>query len=119
MIEGLWVVRFLGEGDPRMELNGGVVVIETGKVYGGDSGYYYVGTLAEKGDQRWGMTLTVQRHDPQIESVFGDLDTINLHGDLSIGDLDSYSRPTMLVSLAELDGLGAMSALLTRVADLP
>jgi hypothetical protein len=38
-IEALWTVRF---GDPN-ELQGGVIVLETGRMFGGDSIYAYSG----------------------------------------------------------------------------
>lgn len=119
MIEGLWVVRFLGVGDPSMDLNGGVVVIETGRVLGGDSGYYYVGNIDSRGRREWDISLTVRRHDPNIKSIFGDVDTIDLKGSLFSSDPDAFDRATMLVSLTELNGEGTVEALLIRVSDLP
>jgi hypothetical protein len=49
-IEALYVVEFgdvaLGGQQYR---NGGVAVLETNRIFGGDSGYYYVGTFSSNG----------------------------------------------------------------------
>ena len=70
MIEGLWIVKFLTPNDPSMDLNGGVVVVESGKIFGGDSGYFYIGSMEPSGSSVWSSELTITRHDPSIESVF-------------------------------------------------
>lgn len=119
MIEGLWSVRFLGVGDPSMDLNGGVVVLETSRILGGDSGYYYVGSLGDRGPAGWPLSLSVRRHDPTIISIFGDVDTIELTGTLSTNDQDTTGRSRLLVVLNEVTVGHQVSALLTHVADLP
>lgn len=53
MIEGLWVIRFQGPGYEGFDLNGGVVVIESGRVLGGDSGYYYLGDISPTAAGMW------------------------------------------------------------------
>lgn len=119
MIEGLWAVRFLGVGDPTMELNGGVVVIETDRLLGGDSGYYYVGELTPNGAHGWDVKLSVQRHDSSIVSIFGDVDTIHLSGALLRGALDEYDRDRLFVSLVDKNSGEHVDAQLTKVANLP
>ncbi len=44
MVEGFWIVQFMGlHGN-----GGGVVILNEGKVFGGDSGYTYIGTYREE-----------------------------------------------------------------------
>lgn len=119
MIEGLWIVKFLTPNDPQYDLSGGAVVIETGRVLGGDSGYFYVGELdpGEKG--RWDIALQVTRHDPTIVSAFGDVDTINLAGFLLEDGVDSFGRSLLLANLRDAVSGMAMTAQLTKVTELP
>lgn len=43
-IEALWSVQFAGP----VGSSGGVVIFETGKLFGGDSQYYWIGTYTEQ-----------------------------------------------------------------------
>lgn len=119
MIEGLWVVRFIAPGASEGELNGGVVVIETGRVFGGDSGYYYVGELGQLHHGKWPLSLRVHRHDPQIESVFGDLEDFILIGHLEQIADDQLGRKIIMATLREESGESVLNVKMTRVADLP
>lgn len=68
-VEACWTVRF---GDPRAgarELNGGVIVLESGRLYGGDSGYAYLGLYDVSGERIDG-SIHVVRHDPDIISIY-------------------------------------------------
>jgi hypothetical protein len=71
-IEALYVVEFgdfaLGGQNYR---NGGVVVLETNRIFGGDSGYYYVGAYTIKGSQI-DATVRIVKHNPAYINVFGD-----------------------------------------------
>lgn len=74
MRDGLYKVEFktpLGSG-------AGVLHVLQGKVWGGDAGLYYVGTVNENGD-RFTATVRVDRHTrhPGISSVFG-MDRVNI-----------------------------------------
>lgn len=119
MIEGLWVIKFLTPDDPTMALNGGVVVVETGRIFGGDSGYFYVGSLDPAGKGTWNANVRITRHDPDIESVFGDVDMIELSGSLTHNGEDPSHRPLVRVLLAPTDQSLQMTAIMIRVADLP
>jgi hypothetical protein len=66
MLEGLWTVRFQNQLIDDQSLNGGVVVIESGRILGGDSGYAYIGDIAPAGSGQWHATVGITRHDPQI-----------------------------------------------------
>lgn len=66
MRNGLYRVHF----ETRIGGGGGVVTLNDGKVGGGDSAIYYVGTYSENGNQFTGEVLT-DRHSPGMPSVFG------------------------------------------------
>jgi len=77
MQEGIYHVNFStsvgGEG-------WGIVVIKQGAVKGGDSGYLYIGNMAEQGDKLAGQ-LQISRWNPGHVSVFGPLEKFDLHLD--------------------------------------
>src|SRR4028119_1223261 len=74
-LEALWTLRFDAVGGENFELGGGVLIIETGRLFGGDSGYAYVGSLDDTGSSVSG-TVRIIRHDPTITSIFGDFDEL-------------------------------------------
>jgi hypothetical protein len=43
-VEALWAVQFTGANRHRIAKSGGVLVVETGRVFGGDIWQWYVGT---------------------------------------------------------------------------
>ena len=63
-IEGLYVVEFgdvaIG-GQTYTYWNGGVAVLETNRIFGGDSGYYYVGNYTIK-DSQFEATVKIVTH---------------------------------------------------------
>lgn len=68
MLEGVFKVTFgtpLGSG-------AGVVTLSQGRISGGDSAIYYVGTYSQEGD-RFVANVTTGRHtnDPSFQNVFG------------------------------------------------
>ncbi len=119
MIEGLWVVRFLAPANPEMDLNGGVVVIESGKIFGGDSGYFYVGSLQPIDSGVWSSEVTINRHDPDIISIFGDTDVIHLSGQFKRDGEDGRGRPKLLAELAPHGSDVGTTIELIHVANLP
>ena len=72
-IEGLYVVDFgdvaIG-GQTYTYWNGGVAVLETNRIFGGDSGYYYVGNYTIK-DSQFEATVKIVKHNPTWEDAFG------------------------------------------------
>ena len=64
MIDGFWLVHAEGPGGTA----GGVVVFASGKVFGGDSGFYYFGTYQERN----GIVkarVAVHNFDPAIVNI--------------------------------------------------
>ena len=49
-IEALWAVHF-GDAYAPGQLNGGVAILETSRIFGGDSCFYYVGEYEVSGDE--------------------------------------------------------------------
>jgi T3SS negative regulator,GrlR len=119
VIEGLWVIKFLTPNDPETDLNGGVVVVETGRIFGGDSGYFYIGSIEPASSGIWNAQVRINRHDPDIVSVFGDTDSIELSGTLSRQENDASNRPIIHVQMSPNDNTLTMTAVMIRVADLP
>ena len=46
MVDGFWTIHYDAEGNR----GAGVVVLINGKLYGGDSGFTYIGSYTESGD---------------------------------------------------------------------
>jgi hypothetical protein len=79
--------------------NAGVAVFETNRIFGGDSGYYYVGNYSVKGSQI-DAQVKVVRHNPNWESAFGDAsDSFNIkiqgtvNNGVIQGQMEQLDRP--------------------------
>lgn len=113
-IEGLWSLFFRsnvgGEG-------GGVVILETGRILGGDVSYYYVGDYeVDRGQVTGNVRVTHYQGEPR--SIFGQATQFNLRiaGALSgtqIGDINTVTGE--IVGHPQLK----MDVLLTKRAELP
>jgi hypothetical protein len=80
MIEGFWIVQFEG-----MRGNGGgVAMFIKGKVFGGDTGYLYLGSYQMQGDTVKAH-VNVTRFLPDIPSVLGVVGDFELN---IVGKLD-------------------------------
>ena len=67
-LEALWLMEFaLAQGSWT---NGGVVVLETGRIFGGDSQYYYVGTYKVDRERITADVLSVHYHGERY-TAFG------------------------------------------------
>lgn len=114
-IEALYVVRFghAGSSDFR---NGGVVVLETGRLFGGDSWYAYTGNYEVNGNTVAGQLHAIRHFtQPGTESAWGtqedefDVDFVadlndertEATGTISRGDAE---LPLKLLRTAELPG---------------
>ena len=69
-IEALYSVEF---GDAQA-INGGVVVLETGRIFGGDSQYYYIGEY-EASNGRIQGTVSVNHYSGPPATIFGTAET--------------------------------------------
>ena len=74
-IEGLWTARFGHYDAPNTWENGGVVVIESGRIFGGDSGTYYLGSVVLDGKSfDANFTVTIYDRERYI-TAFGNFET--------------------------------------------
>lgn len=106
-MEGFWVVQFIGvEG-----WGAGVVTLVNGKVFGGDSGYLFMGTYTENGNS-FGAQIHVKQHTGGIANVMGQSEfDLQLNGTLS-GAVISFSGAipgTQLQIKGELKKQSAMN----------
>lgn len=67
-VEGLWTVEFGHAGAANVPVNAGIVVLETGRVFGGDTWFAYTGRYDVNGEGITG-TLNVQRHHKDPDSI--------------------------------------------------
>lgn len=81
MYDGLWTVEFAS----TMRLGTGVIVLNNGRLLGGDAGYYYSGRYRVNGNNVQG-NIDVIRYDTRSISVFGDLDQFSLSFSGEISD---------------------------------
>lgn len=116
MLEGLWITRFVVPAPEPLGILNGVVVIETGRILGGDSGFLYLGQISEKRDGAWPVSVRIKRHDERIESIFGDVDDYVLTGRI-LANTDGEEGTFILV--LESEGSEELVVSLTKAADLP
>jgi hypothetical protein len=67
-MEGLWTAEF---GSATGFINGGVVMLQAGRIFGGDSGYYYVGKYSVDGETLTGELRANHYYGPRT-TAFGD-----------------------------------------------
>lgn len=86
MIEALWSAEFLSNQDI---FGSGVVIFETGRIFGGDAQYYYTGTYEIKNGTLEGK-VDVVHFSGEPWSVFGTLSkfSLNLTGQPSAKTFD-------------------------------
>lgn len=70
MLEALWSVEFVSS---LGGFGGGVVVFETGRVFGGDGQYYYLGTYEVEGEIA-SDEAEITHYSGQPYSIFGPRD---------------------------------------------
>lgn len=71
-VEGLWCFQTGDINDPGNLVNGGVVVLETNRLLGGDSAIAYVGDYDAQGGSLTGTVRTFQyNHLVEVYDVFG------------------------------------------------
>ena len=69
-VEACWTIKYGNPSSPITDLNGGVIVLESGRVFGAVSGYAYLGTYQIANGICSG-SLSVIMHDPQVVSMYG------------------------------------------------
>jgi len=114
-IEALFAVRFGHAGAPNMERNGGVVVVESGRLFGGDSWYAYTGQYQLNGHAMTGQLRAVRHfHQAGTETAWGTQENqFDFQFNVTINDDHSQARGAMTKS-----GV-ALGLHLIRIAELP
>jgi len=74
MIEALWSVEFVAANGNS---GGGVVIFESGRIFGGDSSYYYVGSYQVNGSDISGK-VRVNHYYGEVNNIFGDYKEVTL-----------------------------------------
>jgi hypothetical protein len=66
MLEGFWILT-LRSSDVT---SGGVMILAKGKIFGGDNGFYWIGTYVADQQLIKGRVM-VRNFDPEVKSVLG------------------------------------------------
>lgn len=115
-IEALWRVQFQSNS-PQLVLpaGAGVVIFETGRIFGGDSAMYYLGAYSVKANVLSG-TLHVGTHTaiPGVQSVFGPRPEFDL---ILSGTIEGDQIKVR--GLLRQDRRYELTAILERLKDLP
>ena len=97
-IESLYIVEF-GDVAGFGYRNGGVVVLETNRVFGGDSGYFYLGDYSVFGD-RFEASVQITKHNLTWVNAFGDAAlqfnirvSGNIVDDIIVATMERLDRP--------------------------
>ena len=108
MREGIYKVQF----QTQLGAGAGVVVARDGKMWGGDSGIFYVGTYSDDGGNIT-ASVAIDRHTvhPGIASVFG-VDRANI----TLTGKDTGKTITMTGKAAQAPSI-SFQAILTHLAD--
>jgi hypothetical protein len=74
MLEALWTVEFVSNTG---SYGAGVVVFKTGRIFGGDAFYYYLGNVVVK-NEIVEAEVVVTHHSGPPQSIFGPLNKFHL-----------------------------------------
>lgn len=112
-VEALWTVEY--ELAPHGWTNGGIVVLESERVFGGDSQYYYVGTYVLK-DRHFSADIHATHYHGEMWTAFcTDEDTLHLSAHCE-WDGDKVIQGTMSSETSPVITLGIK---MTKQTDLP
>jgi T3SS negative regulator,GrlR len=89
MVDGFWTIQYEAEG----YRGAGVVMLLNGKLYGGDSGFTYLGSYSETGDSVT-AEIKVRNFESEVRGLMGLSDyTLSLQG-RSFGDVITGNATT-------------------------
>ena len=114
-IEALWTMQFHNASGPAS--SAGVVVFESGRIFGGDSCYYYLGNYRVDGLTIHGQVKSVRfNHQQQCQSVIGPYEQLVFQFAGTMGEQRNIIEGTLSVMA---DPTRQIRATLTRRHDLP
>jgi hypothetical protein len=96
-MNGLWTIEF---ASPLGRAGSGIIVLNEGRLLGGDASYYYSGEYTIEGDVIQGRAH-INRFDPNGISVLGNIDHYSLDFTGTI-DNDSFTGVASLVDRPEM-----------------
>lgn len=117
-VEGMWLLRTSQDGADQQMLAPGIIILESQRVFGGDSAYYHIGSYEMNGSEFRGSvrTRTHTLYDDTV-NVFGMVGEVDyevvfvgeLRGDEIVGRMCpvgavELSQDMRLTKLAELPG---------------
>lgn len=109
-IEAMWTIQF---GSMSQSLGAGILILETGRAFGGDTSFAYVGSY-DVGAGGVSGKLRVSRHSPGLPSIYGDgVDDFELEYSAS-----PQADGTMLGRFVR-SGYSEGGFILRRIAELP
>ena len=116
MIEGMYGIEF------KSNLNDsgyGVVIFETGRIFGGDSSCVYIGNYKINHDRVLEANIEVTNDRKTLVSIFGDIEKFHLRGRVKLSNDDFLiSEFTMHGEMVENPAM-KIEVLFTRRANLP
>jgi hypothetical protein len=115
-IEALWTVTFQVESPSpggKWE-NGGVIVLETSRIFGGDSQYYFVGSFKLRGEGEFTGRLKVVHYHGDRRTAFGDAGPI-----FEVDVQGKLVTPDTIAGVMSRPGFGALAFRLNRREALP
>jgi hypothetical protein len=111
-IEALWLVGFADVSAPSSIRNGGVMILETNRLFGGDSAFAYVGNYDVNGNQVSGE-LTITKFNDEIIDVW----EIGFSEIVVMFSLERADE--RMVGRMKVAGGPELPVVLTRFRDLP
>ncbi|MBL6752494.1 MAG: hypothetical protein ISP90_18395 [Nevskia sp.] len=103
MIEALWSVEFRSNAPAVNNAGSGIVVLETGRAFGGDSTYFYVGDYHLAG-RAFTAGLTVTHYAGQLNAIFGPLRSFRLVVNGQLPPLTGQIGADTFVATGHLEG---------------
>jgi hypothetical protein len=67
MLEALWSIEFISKNG---NFGAGIVVLESGRVYGGDSSYYYIGEYSLE-NKKISIKATANHYSGPVNNIVG------------------------------------------------
>ena len=111
-IEALWQLKFATVEDDEVFAGGGVIIFKTGRVFGGDSSFYYLGEYTLE-DGEFTCHVQVRRHWEGLRAA-----TAFENAHLTLRGKYAGNAFTVRGTMQE-DATVVVVAKLQRLADLP
>jgi len=108
-VEALYGIEFVSLSDSGY----GVVILETNRIFGGDSSFVYIGDYEVKNGKVY-ADVKCTNDRKTLPSIFGDINEFNLHLEGDLGDKEIILYGQMIENPEQKIGVK-----LTRRSELP